>query len=172
MGVRAYVLARKGVLVSNPDVAKMTETQWMFEYHSLRKQESTTFKTHFAAMRQTIVSTLGLNLIRPVDDKGFPKRYDKMTEEEMDMFLPLVAWVGRAEILKEVGEQVQAELGLDKAESTDDEYEALTAAIDAAGGDMEPIIGIDPTIALNAKSARNSAQEKLLVQPLEIDGKV
>ncbi len=172
MGVRAYVLARKGVLVSNPDVAKMTETQWMFEYHALKRKEEMIFKSSFVALRKTMVSVLGLNLIRPVDEKGFPKKYGQMTEDEENMFLPMVAWCGRPEMLKDVAEQVQNELGMDKAENPDDAYEKLTAAIDAAGGDMEPIVGVDPLIAIHTRNAKNAAQEKLLVRPLEIDGKV
>jgi len=171
LGVRAYVLARKGVLVSNPDVAKMTETQWMFEYHALRKREESTFKASFDALRKTLVSTLGLNLIRPVDEKGFPKKYGKMTEEEENMYLPLVAWCGRPDVLKEVADQVQAELGQTAAESPDDEYEKKAAAIDAAGGDMEPIFEADPSLTGGIKNPKNIAQAKLLINTFEIDGK-
>mgnify|MGYP001569969241 CR=1 FL=1 len=173
MGVRGFVLARKGVLVSNPDVAKMTWTQWMFEYHSLRKKEEMLFKSSFLALRRTMVSVLGLNALRPTDEAGVPKKPEKMTEDELDQFMPLVSWVGRAELLNEISKQYETEAGIDAATNPDSEYERQVAAIDDADGDMSPIFSpLDPSAKF--KDPRITMQEKLLVQQptVEVDGKV
>ncbi len=172
MGIRGYVLARKGVLVSNPDVAKMTWTQWMFEYHSLRKKEEMMFKSSFLALRRTIVSVLGLNMLRPTDEAGVPKKHDAMTEEELDQFMPLVSWVGRQELLNEVSKQYETEAGIDAATNPDADYERQVAAIDDLDGDMSPIFTpLDPKARF--RDPRIVMQEKLLVQPtVEVEGKV
>lgn len=175
MGVQAYVMARKGVLVSNPDVANMTWTHWMFEYHALKKKEEMLFKSGFIALRKTIVSTLGLNLLRPTDEAGFPKKHEQMTEEEKDMYMPLVSWCARPEMLKDVSEQFKLELGVEQVTNPDSEYEKQVAAIDAdIDGDMLPIIQV-PSIDGKLKDPKIAQQERILIQPrvlVDVDGKI
>ncbi len=143
----------------------------MFEYHALRQKEESYFKIAHTTLRKTIVSTLGLNLLRPTTEDGVPKKDADMTEEEREMYMPLVAWCGRVEMLKDVQEQYGAEAGFDKAANPDAEYEQQIAAIDA-GGDMEPIVQM-VSVTGRPSDPRIAIQEKLLVQPVvDVSGKV
>lgn len=139
--MRAYVLARKGVLASNPDVQNMSRAQWVFEYVSLKKHERDQIDTNAKILKYTLVSVLGLNAIRPEDEHNIPKKWEEMSQDEKEAFLPLVAWVGRPELLQVVKKQKETEIGIEQA-LNDLEYEELVARIDEAGGDMEPILGI------------------------------
>jgi hypothetical protein len=59
-------------------------------------------------------------------------------------------------MLKNVAEQLDNEMNLDKV-MNDAEYEKLVQAIDEAGGDMEPILGLDK---LNLPSNPNMERQK------------
>lgn len=146
-------MARKGVLVNSPDVQSMTTTQWLFEYLALKRKERETFELSFKALKAILISVMGLNAVRPEDDKGAPKSYDSMTEDEREAFLPLIAWVGRPELLKMVKEQMETEANINQTEDTDDTYNKLIEQIDAADGDMTAVLPIikDNPIPLGAK---------------------
>jgi hypothetical protein len=147
-------MARKGILVSNPDVRNMSPAQWAFEYYALHKKESDLAEALATNVKHLIVNILGLNALRPVNENGVPKKPHELTEEEQEQFLPLVAWVGHPELLKKVGEQLQVEQAITQA-AEDQSYEEMVAAIDAAGGDMEPILGaIDPEILNRLSSGK------------------
>jgi len=137
--VRAYVLSRKGILISNPDVQSMTISQWLFEYTALRKKEREDLEMQIKLSKRVLVNVLGLNLIRPENADGTIKDFSTLTEEEKDQFLPLSAWVGRPELLDVVKEQNDKTM-VNGEVHNDNAYEDLVASIDAAGGDMEPII--------------------------------
>jgi hypothetical protein len=140
MGLRAFVMARKGVLLSDPSVKNMSLGQWIFEYHALAKRESDTFTTVAKALKAILINVMGLNTLRPEDEQGSPKLVDNMTDEEKEAFLPLIAWVGRPEMLKLVKDQIEVDTVMSE---TDDnkEYEKLVDSIDANDGDMEPMMG-------------------------------
>jgi len=141
--VRAYVMARKGVLITDPSVRDMSPSRWMFEYIALAKKEREEREFNIRALRNVLVSTLGLNLLRPEDSNGNPKRPEDMTEEDRESFLPLSVWMGNEGLLKAVKEQQEVLDITADLPPTDSTYEAMVAAIDAADGDIEPIIGID-----------------------------
>lgn len=147
-GIRSFVMGRKGVLLSSPDVKTMTDTMWMFEYQGLMQKDKRNIEVFSQIAKNLLVSILGLNLIRPLDADGAPKKIEEMTDTEKQAFIPLVAWCGRPEILKAAYEQMQLEIDPDKVVG-DKNYEKLVAAIDAAGGDMDPIltgaVGVDIT---------------------------
>lgn len=119
----------------------MTTTQWIFEYLALRKKEKEHFQLMFKAAKHLLVGVFGLNGLRPEDDKGIPKSHDEMTDDEREAFLPLVAWVGRPEMLKAVKDQIDKEIEFTTIR-VDETYEKLIEQIDAADGDMEPILGL------------------------------
>jgi hypothetical protein len=169
--LRAYVLARKGVLITNPDVKAMTKTQWVFEYHALRRKEEQTFKSYADAFRQTLVSVLGLNMIRPVNENGLPKTYDEMSDDEKVAFMPLVAWCGHPEMLKKVFEQMQSEIDMSSVTDPDSDYEKLVASIDAADGDMIPILDLDADKDGLIKDPVVHQQAAGLMNILEVDGR-
>lgn len=139
MGVVSYVMARKGILISNPDVKAMTKVQWLFEYNSLAKKEKDIAQVSVKILKGLLINVLGLNALKPEDESGNPKTFENMTQEEKEGFLPLIAWCGRPELLKKVSEQIE-KTDLLAEIPKDSKYEDLVAAIDAAGGDMEPIL--------------------------------
>lgn len=64
-------MARKSILLSDPSVRDMNEAQWMFEYYALREREKNTvdlvtsmFRALVRALRHTLITVLGLDLIR------------------------------------------------------------------------------------------------------------
>ncbi len=139
VGVMSYVMARKGILVSNPDVQNMSRVQWVFEYHSLINKERETIKLNVKVMKGLLINVLGLNALRPEDAQGNVKDPETLTAEEQEAYLPLIAWCGRPELLQKVSEQLQkdeivAEIGKDTS------YDKLVAEMDAADGDLLPII--------------------------------
>lgn len=141
--MRAYVMARKGVLLTDPSVKEMSMQQWMFEYAALAKKEKDNREFIVKAMKGVLVSTLGLNMLRPEDAAGNPKPFEEFTEEDKEQFIPLTAWVGNEGMLKAVKEQLDKVKMNVELPPVDDNYEAMVAAIDAAEGDIEPIIGLD-----------------------------
>jgi len=150
----------------------MTKTQWMFEFHALKKKEDDQFKLQFETFRQILVSVMGLDMIRPKDENGIPKQYEDMTAEERTAFIPLVAWCGRPDMLKPVAEQAEMDMALDKVISPDDAYEQMVQAIDAADGDMEPIIGLPVTPVGKVVNPIVDKQVKQVLNIVEVDGKV
>ena len=135
------------------------------------------FEAFFKAIRQTLVGVLGLNAIRPEDGSGNPKATDKMTDEEREAFLPLVAWVGRPELLKMAAEQIEKDI--DPAKVTGDEaYEKMVEAIDAADGDMVPVLenvhGVDLSkLPVNSQLSRQkdllNIKDRSELDKLDID---
>ena len=132
-------------------------TQWVLELEGLKKREQETFEAYATTFKKILVSVLGLNLIRPADEKGVPKAENDMTQEEKDAFLPMVAWCGRDDILKSVADQIKTQVGIEEAKNPDSEYEKMVEAIDAAGGDMEPLLQ-----DLDGKSLLSTAQQQKL----------
>lgn len=141
--MRAYVLSRKGILLNSPDVENMSRAQWLFEYHALKKSEHEALVAQGRMFKAILVNVMGLNALRPEDENKRPKNYADMTEEEREGFLPMVAWVGRPEMLKLVRDQLETDFAIEKAHN-DAAYERMVEAIDEAG-DMEPIMGPLPS---------------------------
>jgi len=149
----------------------MTNTQWLSEYYSLAAMEQERFKDAHMLLQKTLVSVLGLNILKPVGDTGAPKTHEEMTPEERDAFLPLVTWCARPDMLKPVIDQYDSMINAASVDK-DAEYEALCARIDENVDDLEPILGIDPNM-LNRKTI-NPMVETQLKQLLSVDvtGKV
>jgi hypothetical protein len=164
-------MARKGILLSSPDVQNMSRAQWAAEYIALKTREKEEFERYFKSMRNLLISVLGLNALRPMDETGKIKSFDEMTEEEFGQnYTPLVAWVGRIEMLKAVKDQIEGEK-VEKEIGKDEEYEKLVAAIDAVDGDMEPILGIEIPKGPSGKPVNPAYQQQLkeLVRPPPIN---
>jgi len=137
-----------GVLPTDPLLQKLSLGQLIFAAHSVRRQQQATFDITAKALKMMLVSLLGLNALKPVDENGLPKSYEQMTPEERESFMPLIAWVARPEVLKAVHDQHTAADAVAAADN-DREYQKLVEEIDAAGGDMEPIIGIHEGLKIN-----------------------
>lgn len=123
------MLARKGVLISNPDVMRMTTAQWLFEYHALQEKEkaSATFtvevyKESVTALRKLMIALLGLDII------GEKK------------ILPLSLLAGNPRLLGKWYEDAQADAAAEAA-ANDSEFDALSEQL-AKGeiGDLDPLL--------------------------------
>ena len=121
----------------------MTKVQWALEFHALQRKERMYFESYFKLMRNLLVNILGLNALRPENEQGLPKSHDEMTDSEKEQFLPMIAWVARPDMLKPIAEQMKNQFDQDAATNVNKDYEKLVSEIDAAGGDMEPILGLD-----------------------------
>lgn len=158
-------MARKGVLATDPSVLQMTPVHWYFEFAAARRYENNTLEFLGKMAKAMIVNILGLNQLRPTHADGRVKLASEMTDEDREAFMPLVNWIAHPEILTKVSEQFKEEEAVNQAQS-DMEYEALVAAIDAADGDMEPILGIDPVKEEERAKERerlDKEKEKLLI---------
>lgn len=156
--MRAYVLARKGYLLTSPEVMAMSPAQWVFEYVALREKEYDDAHT----LKNILVNVMGLNILRPQDSHGKPKLASEMTKEELDSFMPLVMWAGREDMVAKIAEQMALEKSIDES-NADAEYAALVDAIDLADGDMDPILGPVPETVTTKQSVYED-QLKILVQ--------
>lgn len=172
-------MANKGVLVSDSSIAAMSPVQWYFEYCALKNRERSIALDVYNLAKNAIVSILGLNLLKPVGPDGRPKSESEMSEDEKNAFLPLVAWIGHHELLKKVADQYGFTTnGYDEASSEfgpqvqDEKYEQIVNMIDAAGGDMEPILGIDvekdAEIAQKMQKLMSNKDEPLIPDRSEI----
>jgi hypothetical protein len=167
-------MARKGILITDPSVAKMTQPQWMFEYMALSNKERSDREFSVKAIKSVLVATLGLNMLRPEDASGNPKRAEDMTAEDRESFMPLAAWIANEGILQRVKDQYDKLEIATSLPIVDDNYAAMVAAIDAAEGDIEPIIGIkDFVIPANPKKLHDEKMIGIMDKSdLDIAGKV
>jgi hypothetical protein len=97
-------LAKKGVLINDPLVGKMNETQWLFELESLRLSEEDRVKEMkevLDVVQAALVNMLGLGLMPFKEEDG------TLRQPTRDEFVPLSLLVGRDEWLKELGEKMQ-----------------------------------------------------------------
>jgi hypothetical protein len=146
----------------------MSLAQWMFEYRAQLKKERDTVDITANLLKTVLVNVLGLNALRPTDDKGKPKSFDEMTEEDRKAFLPLVAWVSRPDMLKAVKEQLDVDVSIMKA-TQDAEYEKMVQAIDSADGDMEPFFSSPIVKGPDLKELRYKEQLMAMVKPYPKD---
>lgn len=178
--MKAYVLASKGVLVSDPSVRAMSTAQWYFEFAAIKNRERSMIKTAVKLIKDMAVNLMGLNAFRPKWPDGRLKSESEITEEEREAFLPLIAWVGHPEMLKKVSEQYTGPMPSDTGDMgdmsdigmepmvppNDPEYDKLVEQIDKADGDMEPIIGFDPELhrkaVEEAERLRREAEQSLI----------
>lgn len=164
-------MARKGILVNSREVSEMSDMQWAFEYYALRKKEMDDKESNFTMLKHLLVNVLGLNALRPENEHGIPKKFEEMTEEEKEAYLPLVAWCARPDMIKPVAEQLKAELAIKEADENK-AYEEMVAAIDAADGDMEPVLGpLNPNVGKAKKQypSDNKGSESINIDNLVED---
>lgn len=137
------MLARKGVLISNPDVEKMTEAMWMFEALALRerdKQEKERLDSYFKVgvrlFRQTLIKLLGL-------DRGLNKLELGVVESDPDApmpFVPFVFFAGRPDAVKHIMEKEDEAERMGEAVN-DKGFDELSEQLAKADiGDMMPLL--------------------------------
>lgn len=140
-------MSRKGVLVSDPSVRKMTRIQWVFEYLALRDREREDKQFQVDAIRRTLIHVMGLSAIIPGN-------------EDPDKFVPLVMLAGNHHLMhgyaKAMGIDGIAEDGSTSVNDTD--WEAMSQRM-AAG--MEPIDD-DPFGDVSPQELLNREDKKIL----------
>lgn len=131
------MLGRKGVLISDPSVAAMTDAQWIFEAYSLREVDKE--KTHmFEAARDMLMSLLGLNLFRRPGDAE-------------DSYMPLSLICGNPHVLKSLFEEKES--GGRVAEALEDKDFDEWSEQMAAGDFDDDMVPLDePTIDFTSRS--------------------
>jgi hypothetical protein len=130
-------MARKGVLVSDPTVSRMTPAQWLFEYHGLLRREEEETERAFKGMKGILINVLGLNLKSSNKNKDLPPH--ERFEADLNEFTPLVMLAGNHHLLKQFFSDGDDTIGQDRtgeSKVSDAEYEAQSQAIMS---DMEPI---------------------------------
>lgn len=120
--LRARICSRKRVLISDPQLRKMTKSRWLFEGWQVRLEEEATAKKIeqvgtevIKAIQQVIINTVGLNLepiAEPDPDNPGESKYRWPKGEE---FTPLILAIARPEYLSSALEKVNSLL----AEPTD-----------------------------------------------------
>jgi hypothetical protein len=164
--MKSFVLARKGVLITDPSVEKMTEAQWLFEFEGLRQKEEATnemtgevVKVCVDALRNTLIQVLGLNLVHP--DDVLPEE----RESGQPVFIPYSYLGGQPEVMKHVLEKYEKAEEASKATDRamrDTSFEAFSRDLQrmlTAGqiGDLEPILGKEEPPPEPGKMSRSEA---------------
>ncbi len=133
--LKAKVLKRKNIMVSDPVLHDMNPTRWAYEIENANIAEEDRveeLKNVFEIIRTTFVHLLGLNLL-PVEDKD--TQLLRMPEE--NEIVPLAALIANEGILKEVGERYKrmeeekaseaSMSGSAQTEATPEDFEAMVA---------------------------------------------
>lgn len=163
-------MARKGILVSDPSVARMTRAQWTWEYMALLKREEEERKFNVKSMKAVLVNVLGLNLAKELDENGKPITWEKMTEEQREAFVPAVMLMGNHRLMGPYVDKINAGAidDIEQGVTHDipvDEFEKQSQAMMSDDGDMAPI---DPFAGRNLMDEIQRARlEKLGVKTLE-----
>ena len=104
--VKSRVLSHKKMLLSDPRVRDLNETQWRFEWESLQNAEKDhheELKDGLEAIRRLLTGVLGLDLMpREEPETGYLRR------PEPDEYTPLSLLVARSEWVKELADRMDA----------------------------------------------------------------
>ena len=166
------------MLINDPLVGEMNETQWLFELESLRLSEEDRvreIKEVLDVVQAAIANMLGLDLMPFRDEDGM------LRQPARDEFIPLSLLVGRREWLKELGEKMQELMAQEQVVgdldappagmvNTLEELEALEARqkkIEMEGDIEFPDDPEDMRKFLKWNSPRNKFVQENIVLPLE-----
>ena len=100
------MLARKGILVSDPQVKRTSRAQWIWEYISLVKKDKDEREFYSKTLKNTLISVLGLNILPPLGEDGMPKLAEELTEADKDFFTPAAFIMGNHHLLKGILERM------------------------------------------------------------------
>lgn len=121
-------MARKSILLSDPSVRNMNEAQWLFEYHALQARErqsvdlvTSMFRALVRALRHTLITVLGLDLIRTWYAAGVRDKAKLEALKEETPYIPAVYIFGDPDRIDKL-------TGLDDG-LTDEERDAEEARI-------------------------------------------
>ena len=135
----AYVIARKGVLLSHPSVQEMSHMQWLIEAKALHKKEikerderikltKEVYEAASMSFRDILVHILGLNIGagKQVEGKPVP-------------FIPFMPLVAKPEVVEELMKRESEEIEISNALEDRGLSEVNDALMDLDMGDLEPI---------------------------------
>jgi len=158
------VLARKGVLISDPSVHDMTHAQWLWEAQNLAKKERleldrvadftrVMFQQTALVAREIIIHLFGLHLAAP----------DRKPEDESTPYLPLVVYASHPEMFSELMKR-KKEMGTEADVTAPEVTDLVERVKDITMADLEPLFtgaaSSDPLERWN--SAENQAYLKAL----------
>jgi hypothetical protein len=152
--MRAFVAARKGLLVSDPTVLSLSRSQLWLEYMAERRLEKSDREFYVKSLRYTLINLFGLNLKEQFE----AHRDDRPIDD--DAFVPLILVAGNHHLMKGYLEGMQgaADDQTGQSKITDAEYEEQAQRMLA---DMEPIEG-DAFAGLSDADVINLRQAKAL----------
>jgi hypothetical protein len=159
--LKSQILAKKGVLISDPNVRMMNSTQWTFEYLSHIEEQDRRYEEITALsemISSAIINLLGLN-IAPIEEEDPETGVKRLRPPEKHEFTPLAALLAPEEIRQGIIKK-HDELALQQ--SVDAELEAEESIptaedIDASLGDID---FLEDTETLLKKAAWDSPQAK------------
>lgn len=141
-------MARKGILVTDPSVRKMTRAQWIFEYLALRERESEERKFHVDSLRRILIYVMGLSAVIPGN-------------EDPDKFVPLIVLAGNHHLMHGYAKSMGVDMTPDEDGTTsisDQDWEKMSQRM-AAG--MEPIED-NPFDDISARELLDREDKKIL----------
>lgn len=118
----------------------MTPLLWELEYQALVVKEKSYIEASIEILRSLLISTLGLNVLRPTNQDGSIKDPLAYTEDDKNHFTPLAYMVANNAVQKMISEQHDRSK-IENEVQSDANYEKLVSAIDDNDGDMTPILG-------------------------------
>jgi hypothetical protein len=152
--MRAFISARKGLLVSDPHLLRLTRSQLWMEYMVERKSERSEREFYVKALRTTLIDILGLDL-----KERFEANRDNR-EANPDAYVPFILVGGNHHLMKAYldGMQGEAEDKTGESKVADADYEEQAKRL---MGDMEPIEG-NPFASMSAADIINAKQAAAL----------
>lgn len=130
-------MARKGILVSDPQVQRTSPAQWLWDYITLHKKEQDDRIFWVKTLKDVLVSVLGLK-VPVLDETGHPKPEDTLTEQEKESFVPYIYLGGNTQLLQKYFEKCQEPAAPNNPDE-DAAYEELQRKMADAEGDMVPL---------------------------------
>ena len=130
--LKAEVLSRKKILISDPNIQTMNDSQWLFELESIYMTEEKRYDDitdMFKLIKRALVSILGLNVMpisETVGEDDFGEPIIKLRQATEDEFLPLSMLCGSPEILSEVVKQIDALRKQTEVDETLDKEEPIS----------------------------------------------
>ena len=139
----AEVIRRKKILLSNPDLQNMNETQWVFELEGLYSGEEKKYEDImdiFKLSKKTLVALFGLNMMpisETVGEDELGGSIIKLRPATEDEFIPLSMLCGRREIVSEIANKLeemdtQHELDIAEEEGSLSDLESAERLMDMA----------------------------------------
>jgi hypothetical protein len=149
--MRAFIAARKGLLVSDPSLLNLTRSQLWMEYMVERRLEKSEREFHVKSLRVTLIDILGLDL----KERYEANRDDRKVDPEA--YVPFILVGGNHHLMQAYLKDIQGEsedkTGESKVADSDFEEQAQRLLADMEPIEGNPFVSMSPTDIINAKQA-------------------